>query len=59
MYALLVMSSKDVDQAAWLNVVFVFLGVFSRSGGLKAAHLQQCTGTAEGSPTWLGEEKYK
>ena len=35
---------------------FCFWGVFSRSGALKAANLQQCIGTAEGSLMWLGDE---
>ena len=46
-------------------MVVVFVWVFcvwrfsfgcrvSHSGALKAANLQQCMGTAEGSPMWLG-----
>ena len=42
---------------AWLvkrSVFVVFWGVFSRSGALKAANLQQCMGTSEGGPIQPG-----
>ena len=36
--------------------LFCFCYIHSRSGPLKAANLQQCMGTVEGSPMWLREE---
>ena len=39
-----------------VHITVCFWGVFSRSGALKAANLQQCIGTAEGSPMGLGDE---